>query len=282
MKIIVTGGTGFIGFNLIKELIKNNEILSIDCINDINKQINNKNITYIKDYTWNIWKYKYFNADIIYHFGEYSRIERSFHDPLKVFELNIRGTTNILEYCKKYNIKLIYSGSSTLFHKDSNILAPYTWSKKKNCELINNYKLWFKFNNFTIIYFSNVYGENEISEGERATVIGKFLLLKKQNKPLTVDKPGTQKRAFTHINDTINGILIASKYTGDNFVITSDKQYSILEIAKYISNDIIMLEKTKCERFYSTKAPGEDKMKLLGFKPQHNLFDFLNTQLKIN
>ncbi len=258
--IIVTGGAGFVGSNLIEKLIKysNKKIISIDDYSSGSKKnhIKSKKITYIKGSTQNITKIlskktKY--IETVFHFGEYSRIYQSFKNFNKCFQSNIGGTKEVILFCLKNNIKLIYSATSASLGKkgkDEN-LSPYAFTKSKNLELLENLKNWFKFK-FEIIYFYNVYGPRQIEDGENATVIGIFQKQYKNKIPLTIVRPGTQRRRFTHINDTIKICFKAWKLDKrKHYAITNKKSYSIIDVAKMFKSKTRYLPSRKGERFAS-------------------------------
>jgi UDP-glucose 4-epimerase len=284
MNIIITGGSGFIGSNLIKRLLNDNKIINILSIDNYltglkdNEIIDNR-ITYLCDSTWNInkcKKYSDFNPSLLYHFGEYSRIASSFGEPNMVMNYNLRGTFEVIEFCRNNNCKLIYSGSTSIFGnnmKDQHS-SPYSWSKAKNIELIRNYKKWYNLD-FVITYFSNVYGEGQIESGKYSTVIGIFKKQYENNEPLTIVKPGTQTRDFTHINDTIDAIIIASqKGEGDGYIIRTGIQYTVLEVAKMFSNNYVLVQEQRGNR---TESSGNmDKMLELGWKSTFHLKDYIN------
>ena len=259
MKVLITGGSGFVGSNLIKKLISiYNDIFIISLDNystgSINNHIINKNIHYIKGNTWDIFNIKEileFNPIYVFHFGEYSRIHKSFEETTKTFQSNFFGTQQILDYVILKNSKLIYSGSSAIFGENSENLSPYAFTKSKNIELIKNYKTWYNLN-FSICYFYNVYGPGQIKNGDYATVIGIFEEQFKNNIPLTVVKPGTQTRIFTHIDDIIEGILIvATKGNGDGYVLAAKESFSILDIVKLFDTNFVYIDNRKGERYNS-------------------------------
>ena len=258
--IIVTGGAGFIGSNLIKELIKKTKfkIISIDNYSSGSKKnhIINSRVKYINGSTNNINKIlnkKKKRINAIFHFGEFARIFQSFMKFSECFNSNIIGTNAILNFCLENNIKLIYSATSASLGNKGNDknLSPYAFSKSKNLELIENLKKWFNFK-YEVIFFYNVYGPGQISTGEMATVIGIFQDHYVKNKPIPVVKPGTQSRRFTHINDTIKICLKAWKNNQcKSYSISNKKSYKIIEVAKLFNSEIKYLPVRKGERFAS-------------------------------
>ena len=258
--ILITGGAGFVGSNLIKELILKTrfKIISLDNYSTGKKSnhINNKRITYLKSDTSKIHivlkKYKS-KINTIFHFGEFARIYQSFIKFDECFLSNNIGTQAVFKFCLENKIKLIYSATSAnLGNKgeDKN-LSPYSFSKAKNLELLENLKNWFNFK-YEVIYFYNVYGPKQICKGEMATVIGIFEKQFAENKPLTVVKPGDQTRRFTHISDTINVCFEAwKKNKCRHYSISNKKNYSIFQVAKMFKTKIVMLPKRQGERYAS-------------------------------
>tara|TARA_B100001741_G_C16510564_1_gene579453 strand:- start:563 stop:1456 length:894 start_codon:yes stop_codon:yes gene_type:complete len=258
--ILITGGAGFVGSNLIKELILKTrfKIISLDNYSTGKKSnhINNKRITYLKSDTSKIHivlkKYKS-KINTIFHFGEFVRIYQSFIKFDECFLSNNIGTQAVFKFCLENKIKLIYSATSAnLGNKgeDKN-LSPYSFSKAKNLELLENLKNWFNFK-YEVIYFYNVYGPKQICKGEMATVIGIFEKQFAENKPLTVVKPGNQTRRFTHISDTINVCFEAwKKNKCRHYSISNKKNYSIFQVAKMFKTKIVMLPKRQGERYAS-------------------------------
>ena len=258
--IIVTGGAGFIGSNLIEFLVKKTKykIISIDNYSSGTKKnhIKDKKIRYIKSDTKNISQilnnYKK-NILCIFHFGEFARIYQSFLKMNECISSNTIGSNEVFNFCLKNKIKLIYSATSASIGnkgKDKN-LSPYAFTKSKNLELLDNLKNWFEFK-FEIIYFYNVYGPRQISKGDMATVIGIFEDQFKKGKPLTVVKPGTQSRRFTHVLDTVNTCYFAWKENKSrHYSISSKTSYTIKETAKMFETKITFLPKRKGERYAS-------------------------------
>ena len=258
--IIVTGGAGFVGSNLISYLIKktNYKIISIDNYSSgaRKNEIKNKKIQYIKGDTKNISsilnKYKK-NINSIFHFGEFARIYQSFLKFNQCIESNSIGTHEVFNFCLKNKIKLIYSATSANLGnkgKDKD-LSPYAFTKAKNLELLENLNKWFKMK-FEIIYFYNVYGPKQIFKGDMATVIGIFEDHYKKKLPLPVVKPGSQSRRFTHINDTIKACFFAwKKDKCRHYSITNKRSYRIIDVAKMFNHKIKYLPSRKGERFAS-------------------------------
>ena len=258
--IIVTGGAGFIGSNLIEYLIKktNKKIISIDNYSSGSKKnhIPNSRIKYFKGDTKNISSllknYKK-NINSLFHFGEFARIFQSFKYFDTCFESNTIGSKAVFKFCLDNNIKLIYSATSAnLGNKgqDKN-LSPYAFTKAKNLELLENLKIWSNMK-YEIIYFYNVYGPRQISIGKMATVIGIFENQYKKNLPLTVVRPGSQSRRFTHVEDTIKACFFAwKKNKCKHYSITNKKSYTIIEVAKLFKKKIRYLPKRNGERYAS-------------------------------
>ena len=245
--IVITGGAGFVGSNLISLLVKKTKfkIISIDNYSTGNKKnhLESKRIQYIKCDTSEINKIldkKKEKIKAIFHFGEFSRIYQSFLQMNKCIKSNTIGSNAVFNFCLKNKIKLIYSATSASLGNKGNDknLSPYAFTKSKNLELLENLKKWFKFR-FEIIYFYNVYGPKHICSGEMATVIGIFENLYKKNLPLTVVKPGTQTRRFTHIQDTVNTCFEAWKKNKQlHYSISNKREYSIIKVAKLFNSKI--------------------------------------------
>ena len=256
--IIVTGGAGFVGSNLISELIKHKqyEIISIDNYSSGNKNnhIKNERIKYINGDTKNInnlLKNKKKRINSIFHFGEFSRIYQSFIKFEECLNSNIDGSKEVFRFCLNNKIKLIYSATSATLGNDKSNLSPYAFTKAKNLEFLENLKEWFKFK-YEIIYFFNVYGKNHIKKGDMATVIGIFENQYLNKKNLTVVKPGTQTRKFTSVVDTVKVCVKAwQKNKCRHYAVSAKKSYSILQIAKMFKRPIKFLPERRGERYAS-------------------------------
>ena len=286
--IIVTGGAGFVGSNLINLLLKKTKfrIISLDNYSSGFKKnhIKHKRIKYIKGNTKDINQLirnpKKINS--IFHFGEFARIYQSFNNMKECIESNSIGTNSVFNFCLTNKIKLIYSATSaSLGNKggDKN-LSPYAFTKAKNLELLENLKEWFGFK-FEVIYFYNVYGPKQISKGKMSTVIGIFEEAFKKKKPLPVVKPGSQTRRFTHINDTINICYLAwKKNLCRHYSIANKKSYSILQVAKLFKSKIIFLKKRPGERYASALTDMNLSNKVYKFFGKISLKKYVNDFIK--
>ena len=239
-------------------------------------------VEYIVGYSWDIFQiFKNKTFDVIYHFGEYSRISTSFDDINFISESILRGTPKVFEFAYKNNTKIIYSASSSKFGdsgKDEN-LSPYSWMKSKMVELLKNYNKWFNLQ-FEICYFFNVYGPRQISIGNYATVVGIFLNQYRQGKTLTVVKPGTQSRDFTHINDIVEGLIKSSKINLNyEWYFRSGKSITIIELAELLGKWKFIPER-KGDRKESTYFSNDTKEKLK-WESTINLKDWIKTQIDV-
>ena len=257
--IVITGGAGFVGTNLIKLLLKKTgyKIYSIDNYSTGSKKnhIKNTRVKYIKGNTINISKIikNPKNIETIFHFGEFARIYQSFLNMNECIESNTAGSNAVFNFCLNNKVKLIYSATSASLGNKGNDknLSPYAFTKTKNLEILENFKKWFKFK-YEVIYFYNVYGPSQICKGRMATVIGIFEEHFNNKKPLPVVRPGTQTRRFTHINDTVETCYLAwKKNLCKHYSITNRKSYSLLEVAKMFNSKIKYLPKRAGERYVS-------------------------------
>ena len=289
--ILVTGGAGFVGTNLINLLLKKTKfkIISIDDYSSgtKNNHIRNNRVKYFRGNTKNIAEIIKNPREIIavFHFGEFARIYQSFKKMNQCINSNSVGTNAVFNYCLKNKIKLIYSATSASLGNKGNDknLSPYAFTKAKNLELLENLKKWFNFK-YEVIYFYNVYGPYQICEGDMATVIGIFESHYKKRKSLPVVKPGTQTRRFTHIFDTVDVCYMAWKRKlCRHYSIANKKEYSIKEVAKMFNTKIRYLPKRKGERYASALTNKSLSNKVYKYFGKTELKNYIqNFLLKLN
>ena len=289
-KIIITGGAGFVGTNLIKLFLKKTsyKIISIDDYSSGSKKnhIKDKRIKYINGSSKNINKLINKPKEIksIFHFGEFARIYQSFLKMNQCIESNTIGSNAVFNFCLKNNIKLIYSATSASLGnkgKDKN-LSPYAFTKSKNLELLENLKKWFNFK-YEVIYFYNVYGPHQICTGQMSTVIGIFEDHYKRGKTLPVVKPGSQTRRFTHIFDTVEVCYSAwKKNLCRHYSISSKKSYSILKVAKMFKTKIKFLPRRAGERYASALTNKNLSNQIFKYYGKISLKDYINDFLRNN
>jgi len=277
-KILVTGGAGFVGSHLCERLSKNenNDVYSLDNYFTGSTDNHVENVTYIKGSTSDISSLITFNPDMLYHLGEYSRVEQSFDDIEKVWQYNKDGIFAVLEFVRRAGCKILYAGSSTKYGDGGlgRSASPYAWTKATNTELVQNYGAWFNVP-YAITYFYNVYGDREIKDGKYATLIALFKEKIRKKEPLTIVSPGTQKRNFTHIDDIIDGLILVGEHGyGDEFGIGSDEAFSIVEVAKMYGGEIEMLPERRGNRM--TADVISEKTEALGWKAKRKLIDYIN------
>ena len=277
--VIVTGGAGLIGPSLIELLLPKYRVVSLDNYFIGSEKNHVVGAEYVKGETRNIEALlgKH-SPTIIFHLGEYSRVEQSFTDLPLVWESNVHGTFRVLEYWRKRRCKLVYAGSSTKF-ADGGLgrdQSPYAWMKASNTELVRNYGNWFELP-YAITYFYNGYGPRELSEGPYASVIGRFKKQYAKGEPITVVAPGTQKRNFTHVEDIARGLfMVGEGGHGDEYGIGSPESFTILEIAKMFTDDITMLPERKGNRMESMVDTSRVE-KEFGWKPQHTVREYIQS-----
>jgi UDP-glucose 4-epimerase len=278
-RVLVTGGAGFVGSHLCEKLshIEKFEVYSLDNYFTGSKKNHVPNVTYISGECREISKHIRFKPDILFHLGEYSRVEQSFEDIELVQKFNNDSIFPILEFVRKSNCKIIYAGSSTKYGDfgEGKSGSPYAWTKSKNTELVVNYGKWFGIN-YAITYFYNVYGPREINIGKYATLIALFSECVKNGKPLKVVSPGTQIRNFTHVNDIVDGLILVGLHgKGDEFGIGHHQGFSILDVAALFNGEIKMIPKRKGNRMSADVIT--EKIIALGWKPKFNLEDYIKS-----
>ena len=289
-KIIVTGGAGFVGTNLITLLLKKTKfkIISIDNYSSGSKKnhIKNSRVKYFKSDTKNISNVikKPKEIQSVFHFGEFARIYQSFLNMNKCIEYNTIGSNAVFNFCLENKIKLIYSATSASLGnkgKDKH-LSPYAFSKAQNLELLENLKKWYKFK-YEVIYFYNVYGPHQICKGPMSTVIGIFEDHYKKRKAMPVVKPGSQTRRFTHIFDTVNICYLAwKKNLCRHYSISNIKSYSIIDVAKMFKFKIKFLPKRAGERYASALTNKNLSNKIFKYFGSTKLKDYISDFLKYN
>ena len=289
--LVITGGAGFIGSNLILELLKFKKfkIISIDNYSSgfSKNHIKNKRVKYLKGSTKNIeilLKNYIGKIHSIFHFGEFARIYQSFKKINECFSSNIEGSSSVFNFALKNKIKLIYSATSaSLGNKGQDMnLSPYAFSKAKNLELLENLKNWFDFR-YEVIYFYNVYGERQICKGDMATVVGIFEDHFKKKKKLPVVRPGTQVRRFTNVYDTVKACIFAwRKNKCKHYSIASNQSYSIIELAKLFKSKTRYLPIRKGERFASALTKMNLNNKIIRLSAKIKLKDYVNNFLSNN
>ena len=287
--IVVTGGAGFVGSNLIELLVKETKykIISLDNYSSGSKKnhIMHKRVKYLKGNTSNIIKIlnNYKNKiNSIFHFGEFARIFQSFKKFDECYQSNSIGSKAVFKFCLDNNIKLIYSATSASLGNNGNDrnLSPYAFTKSKNLELLENLKKWFNFK-FEVIFFYNVYGPRQIEEGDMATVIGIFENKYKNKKPLTIVKPGTQTRRFTHIHDTVQICYKAFKANKCIYYSISNKNsYSIKEVAGMFKSKITYIKPRLGERYASALTKISSKNKIIQKYGKLQLKDYISSFIK--
>ena len=284
MKVLVTGGVGFIGTNLIKELLKDeNEVVSID---NYSTGLKENELDGCKYYNVNICDYKNFDqyiedVDLVFHLAALPRIQPSFKNPLTTFKTNVEGTINLLDWCKEKNVPLVYAGSSSTHggvYKN-----PYTFTKWQGEELCKLYSKVYSLQT-AICRFYNVYGPHQLTEGEYCTVIGIFERQKNNGEVLTITGDGQQRRDFTHVDDIVDGLIKCgldlikednSKANGETFELGRGINYSINEVANMFGGEKKYIDQKKGE-VRDTLCIDSKAKELLNWNPKRNLEDYIN------
>ena len=279
---MVTGGAGFIGSHLCERLVQEGyDVISLDDYSTGSTDNHMPGVTYRQGHTKDIAALIPETPNMLFHLGEYARTEKSFDDVATVITSNIVGTTAVLEYVRINKAKLVYAGSSTKF-ADAGIgkdQRPYAWTKASNTNLVQRYGDWYNLN-YAITYFYNVYGPRERSDANSGTLIAIFADKHQQEQPLTVRRPGTQRRNFTHVSDIIDGLLlVGEKGEGDEYGLGHTDSYSVLEVAEMFGGDIQVLEERPGNRMTSSVDIKRAYLEL-GWEPKHNLPDYIATLKK--
>jgi UDP-glucose 4-epimerase len=275
--ILVTGGAGFVGSHLCEKLAGEGcNVISLDNYSTGSRKNHLEGVDYREGETKNIAALIPETPDVVYHLGEYPRVEQSFEDIETVLASNIEGTKAVIEFCRKKKCKLVYAGSSTKF-SDGGIgrdQSPYAWTKATNTELIRNYGEWFELP-YAIAYFYNVYGPRERGDQRSGTLIGIFKEQYDEKRPLTVRTPGTQRRNFTHVVDIVDGlVLIGERGAGDEYGLGHSDSYSVLEVAEMFGGNMEMLPERAGNRMNSSVDINRARLEL-GWAPKQNLPEYI-------
>lgn len=277
--ILVTGGAGLIGTHLIELALPKYRVISLDNYFIGDKANHVPGAEYVEGHTKDIEQLLgHENPAIIFHLGEYSRVEQSFADLPLVWQSNVEGAFRVFEYWRKRGCKLVYAGSSTKFSEGGmgRHQSPYAWMKATNTELVTNYGKWFDLP-YAITYFYNAYGKGELSTGPYASVIGRFKELYWKGEPITVVSPGTQLRNFTYAGDIVRGLLsVGEKGQGDEYGLGSPESYSVLDLAKMFTDNIVMLPERPGNRMDSIVDTTRAELEF-GWKAEHKLADYIES-----
>ncbi len=275
--ILVTGGAGFIGSHLCERLaLDGHTVTSLDNYSLGSRANHVAGVEYREGHTKDVSAHVPEPVDLVYHLGEYARVEQSFADVATVLDHNVLGTQQVLEFCRMRNTKLVYAGSSTKF-ADAGLgrdQSPYAWSKAANTELVCNYGAWFDLP-YAITYFYNVYGPRERSDHASGTLIGIFANQHQSGAPLTVRVPGTQRRNFTHVADIVEGLIrVGERGEGDEYGLGHPDAYSVREVAEMFGGEIEMLPQRPGNRMDSRVDCKRAQLEL-DWHPTHNLPDYI-------
>lgn len=293
MKILVTGGVGFVGTNLIKRLINDgHEVISLDNYSTGKKENEQEGCKYVevdisdssrKHKAFGLEMYQVEKPDIIYHMAALARIQPSLKKPASTITNNFMGTLNVLDYARENNIPVVYAGSSTFHHGLWG--SPYAWSKHSGEQLCKLYDNVYNLPVATCRFY-NVYGPHQLESGTYATVIGIFQKQHREGNPLTVTGDGLQRRDFTHIDDIVDGIvkcgnslLIPNAYnakvSGEIFELGRGVNHSIIEITKMFGDVEIEYLPARPGEYDVTLADYSKAKELLGWNPVRNLDEYI-------
>jgi UDP-glucose 4-epimerase len=276
-KILVTGGAGAIGFNLIQKLLKlDNEVISWDNYSAGTTENHIQGATYVNRHTKEAFLLNN-SFDLVYHLGEYSKVVPSFNEIEKAFDYNVLGSFNLINRCNELNIPIVYAGSSTRLAEPGELHSPYAFFKSTVAKLIEGYSDWYDLK-FNICYFYNVFGPGtNLWDNEWQSVINIFKGQKENELPLTITGDGTQKRDFTHVNDIIQGLILAGdNIRNEQFQLGTGKEYSILEIAAAFDHPIEFIPPRPGDR-KNGLAHIEHTSKTLGYKPTVNVIEYIKS-----
>ncbi len=276
--ILVTGGAGHVGSHVIEQLVKDpeNRVISLDNYFNGSEKNHIEGAEYRKGHTKDIAKLVPETPDVLYHLGEYARIAPSFDDVAKVYDMNMIGTFEVVEFCRSRKVgKLVYAASSTKFSLagEGRHQNPYAFTKASNVDLINDYGQWYDMP-YAICYFYNAFGPRENGNGKYATVVAKFEQAYLKGEPLTVVKPGTQKRNFTYVKDLARGLIMAGdKGQGDGYALFNTNSFSVLDIAEAFGSPIEMID-GYAGRTDSGDSPAKARQEL-GWETSIDVIDYI-------
>ena len=275
--IIVTGGAGFIGTNLCKRLVEmGKRVISVDDYSSGKESNHVEGVEYIRGDSMGMENHPNpKDIEAVFHLGEYSKVAPSFEDTRKIIDTNFHSTAKVVEFCKNHNIKIIYAGSSTKHADDGANESPYAFSKAKNTELIKNYGTWFGLK-YAICYFYNNYGpyQDTCADGWE-TVVSIFEKQKKANKKLTIVKPGTQRRNFTFVGDTVEGLIAAwLRDENDEYQLSSEESFNMFELAELFNHEYELIQERPGDRFESL-IDFRETYKKLKWSPKKKLKDWI-------
>ena len=278
MKVLVTGGAGFIGTHLVNKLIEKS--VSVDVIDDFSfgdkKNKNSKAKYIVRDIREDLSDLEGYDA--IFHLAALARIQPSFENPGETFDINVRGTYNICNLAKESGAKVVYAGSSSVYAGP--YLNPYAFTKWQGEEICKMFSEVYNVSTANARFF-NVFGPGQPSKGLYATIVGIFEEQYCSQTPLTITGDGEQRRDFTHVDDIVSGLILMSKDTwkGEIFNLGTGNNYSINELAAMY----------QCDTQYIPKRPGEARetradisfsMEKLSFKPTIDLKDYVGEWVK--
>jgi UDP-glucose 4-epimerase len=281
---LVTGGAGFVGSHVMRRLLRDNPgaiAVSVDnyFTGSEANHVQDPRAIYLHASTVDLakaWANEGLPApSVVFHMGEYSRIPQSFEDIDLTWEYNLHGTKEVVKFAHAHSAKLVYAGSSSKFGNDGEDenLNPYAWTKAKNVEYLRNFADWFGLD-YVVTYFYNVYGPGHIKTGPYATVIGIFEDQYERGEPLTVMEPGTQTRDFTHIDDIVDGIMLAAAHgSGDGYLLGFGRERPLVEVADMYGAGYVMVPGRRGER--ERGQADITKARTLGWAPRIDLADYI-------
>jgi UDP-glucose 4-epimerase len=277
-KILVTGGAGAVGTNLIKRLIlKGADVTSWDNYS-VGKEENHFPYCNYQRIDTNEAA-EAFNPefDLVFHLGEYSKVVPSFDEVANAFDYNIKGSFKLLEQCKKFNVPIVYAGSSTKLSYPGELHSPYAFFKSTIAKLVQGYGDWYGLK-YNICYFYNVYGPNtDLWGNEWQSVINIFKDQREAEIPLTITGNGTQRRDFTYVDDIVTGLVLAGEnIRNDEFQLGSGVDYSILDIAEAFDHPFEFVPARKGDRPKGLADVSHAK-KVLGYEPTKNVINYIKS-----